>query len=285
MKSMKKILAFCAASSLAIAGVASVPAMADGEPTISAQDITAKAGDTISVVVEMANNPGIVAWQVGVEYDPEVLELGTFTPGVYAGATTGPQENIPFVFSWADGLSETDYTTDGVLGTVEFTVKEGVAPGSYNIGLVCPDEESVFNVDWDNVTFNYKGATLTVEEDSQEPEEDSSEPEEESSVPEEESSVPEEPVESEEEPVESEEESVPETVESTASETESTASTPAETTESAAGTSSAAAATSKASSTSTGNKGGSNPGTGVAASAAVFGAAAIGAFVVSKRRK
>ena len=114
-------------------------------PTFSASSTAASPGETVEVTVSVENNPGFCALSVGFEYDKSVLVLN----GVSLS------EGVPgeFVFfesaAWVNG---SDYTENGDLLVLSFTVKEGTPPGVYRVK---PSFKTggVSNFEEENVTF------------------------------------------------------------------------------------------------------------------------------------
>lgn len=76
---MKKILAIvlsCALMVTALAGFAMTASAAETVPiTFTAQSVTAKAGDIITVDIAVSENHYMVNGQIWVQYDPEMLEI------------------------------------------------------------------------------------------------------------------------------------------------------------------------------------------------------------------
>ena len=75
---MRKILAVllsCVLMTTAIASVAAVSASAEEAIVFTAQSVTAKPGDTVTVDISVSENHYMVNGQIWIKYDPTVLEI------------------------------------------------------------------------------------------------------------------------------------------------------------------------------------------------------------------
>ncbi len=76
MKKLMAIVMSCAMLLAAFAGTALTASAAEATPvTFTAQSVTAKAGDTITVDISVSENHYMVNGQIWVEYDPAYLEI------------------------------------------------------------------------------------------------------------------------------------------------------------------------------------------------------------------
>ncbi len=140
-------------------------AFAESEPTVAVGSVEGKPGDVVSVPITVANNPGIVALRFFVEYNAEVLQLtdvqdGTVFPTGKSTFNDNLQAN-PYTMLWADGTSKTNYTSNGTLATLTFTILESAKEGTSPI-TVTYDSSSTFNVDLTDVTFTMQNGSVTV---------------------------------------------------------------------------------------------------------------------------
>lgn len=116
----KKIIAVILALIIALPSM--IFASAAGNPTITVSSASAAPGDTVTLSVELANNPGINAFSIGFEYDKSRLSL----------ADVDLASGIPGQFTYskkAVWLNGEDVTTNGKFLTLTFTVLEGAAIG------------------------------------------------------------------------------------------------------------------------------------------------------------
>ena len=87
-----------------------------------------KVGDTVTLNVSIAGNPGFVAFDFTVEYDAAKLELAKTEKGIFSGELYGGDKKTNQVnFT---GPLDKECTEDGVLFTLTFKVKADCADGA-----------------------------------------------------------------------------------------------------------------------------------------------------------
>ena len=123
------------------------------------------AGDTVSVTVQMANNPGLAGWVVKVDFDESALELLS-----YAAGDTFPTDKIsygptrnPASALFADFTSP-DVTTNGVLFTLTFRVKEDAPIGATVLHLYTNDPDNFSTGDFLAVPVFFMDTTVNIQE-------------------------------------------------------------------------------------------------------------------------
>lgn len=134
-------------------------------PTIWAGHVGGYAGDTVSVTVQMANNPGLTGWMIAVSFDENVLELIAQTKGdTFPAASTsfGPKVS-PARTSFADFLNP-DVTNNGVLFTLTFKIKEDAPGGVYPLEVFTNDPDNMSNGNFDTVDFEWVDGSVEVYE-------------------------------------------------------------------------------------------------------------------------
>ena len=154
---MKRIIS--GLSFIAAAVMCSFSASADA-PAFSVSDASGKAGDEVSVKVEISGNPGIIAFHLLVDYDSGALTLVDAKSGIFPGTSFGSKEKLPFSFLWSDAVSG-DYTDNGTLAELTFKIKDDAPAGEYTVSLQY-DPEDVFNFDMQNVSFETSAGKITV---------------------------------------------------------------------------------------------------------------------------
>ena len=131
-------------------------------PQIVVQSITAgSGGQTVSVDVEILNNPGITSLKFEVAYDSGLaLKSVVFNPdfGIYV---TAPEPYTdPQPISLISPLSE--IKTNGKFATLTFDVDPSVKPGAkLNVGIIF-DQDNTFNASFSDVAFKTINGTVTV---------------------------------------------------------------------------------------------------------------------------
>lgn len=164
-KSVSLFLAFL------IVIAAGIPiAVAVSQPTIMVGSVEGNPGDTISVSITVENNPGIIALRIFVEYDAEVLQLTGVQDGIVFSTGKSTFNNhlkaIPYTMLWEDGASKVNYSSDGTLVMLTFTVLKSAKGGNSPV-TVSYDSSSTFNVDLTEVPFTMQNGSVTVTEEEQ----------------------------------------------------------------------------------------------------------------------
>ncbi|CCZ19892.1 repeat protein [Candidatus Apopatosoma intestinale] len=97
---------------------------------LSVSGKTAKAGDTVSVTISLANNPGIAALAFRVSYPKGAMKLESAVAGGLFGSATLNTSTGMFLFDNA-----ADVTENGTLLTLTFKVSDMAALGEYRISV------------------------------------------------------------------------------------------------------------------------------------------------------
>ena len=151
---MKKILSVVLAS-LLLFGVVSVCAGADGAQ-ITAQSVSATPGQTVTVPVAIAGNPGFCYLKLGFSYDAAALELVRIDNG---SVSSDAFEATEKAISWDTAENATG---SGTLVTFTFKVKPDAALGDHAVTL---NVIACYNYDEKTVAVSAEGFTITVKED------------------------------------------------------------------------------------------------------------------------
>lgn len=163
---MKRILSLFIVAVLAM-GLLGVSALADGEPTIRVGSVEAAPGDTVTVEVSLENNPGIMAFVLGIEYDETRLEKVKFSHTGLQGLWA-LSENAVWV-----GNEDDDY--EGLFLKLTFQVLEDAPAGEAAVSVTY-DEGGICNYNEENVDFTVVSGGVTVSgnggESAAEPEEE-----------------------------------------------------------------------------------------------------------------
>ncbi len=133
-----------------------------GTATFAVDDVFCAPGDTVDVKIYTQNNPGIVAAQLRLEYDSDVLEVVEVKSKDFANIATGPLDSNPLVVNWVDTINPNN-DTDGVFAIVTFRVKDGAQLGTTPI-TVTYDPENVYDSVYENVEFETKAGSVNVAE-------------------------------------------------------------------------------------------------------------------------
>ena len=133
---MKKAAALLLTMIILIGSI-SIVASAAGETTVSLGEVTAKRGETVTMDLTLANNPGITGLVVTIGYDKTAMDLTNVANGTLFGQFT---QGINLV--WAAAYNVTD---DGVLATLTFKVAEDAAIENCNVTVTvreCKNEDA-----------------------------------------------------------------------------------------------------------------------------------------------
>ena len=147
-------------------------AAAEGDASIVVNQAEGKPGDTVDVVIEIINNPGIIATKISLDYDTTQLELQNVYDGGLLGDNTYIFGNdfteVPYNMIWEDALSRENYTDDGILVTLTFKISES-ADKSEAFVSVQLDEGSTFDTDINDVFFNTVDGKVLIQQENEDP--------------------------------------------------------------------------------------------------------------------
>ncbi len=162
---MKRVLSILLVAILAFAALPLVANATGDNPTFSLTNASGKVGDEVTVNLNVADNPGITALQLWVEYSSTDLKLKSVANGTtFVGGKwsfnqldeTGLSKN-PFTI-YIDN-DEEDSSANGLVATMTFEILDGAQDSAITVY-----PETVYNTtDVDDVAFDYKGCTVTVE--------------------------------------------------------------------------------------------------------------------------
>ena len=149
---MKKILSLLLAIVLAMTTVQFV--IAAGTPTISVSSATADPGDTVTLKVSLANNPGINTFSLGFNYDTSRLSL----TNVAMNSSIGGQFQYTKKAVW---LNSSDTTYNGDYLTLTMKVLDNAPAGDASVAVTY-NTGDISNYDEDDVDFTLVSGKVTV---------------------------------------------------------------------------------------------------------------------------
>ncbi len=166
---MKKILSFALAVIIVL--LMSFPSYAEKKPVIIVENVNASDCKDITVNVYMENNPGLISMRMSLNYDKNVLTL----TGVSDGTVFGTGHSVfgddltasPYVMLWVDELASENYTDDGIIATLTFSVNKSVDLIDSEISVEL-DEGSVFDYDLNDCDFDIVNGTVSFTTPSEE---------------------------------------------------------------------------------------------------------------------
>ncbi len=131
---------------------------------IKIEDIAAKAGSTVSVTVDIQNNPGIIGAVLTFDFDPSLTLVSATAGGAWSllNMTSPANYNAPCTFVW-DGVNSADYA-NGTIVTLTFEVPDTAAVGEvYNI-FAWYSFGNMINDELENIDVSIEKGSITVEQ-------------------------------------------------------------------------------------------------------------------------
>ena len=133
-------------------------------PTIYADNATSTAGNTVSIAVYVANNPGVWGMDVIVSYDRAIMTLSKVTNGEIFDSselTPGNINSPNYILSYSSNGFDNN-TKSGVLATITFSINESTAAGKYTVGISYT-EGNIIDCESKDVAFDTVNGSVTVE--------------------------------------------------------------------------------------------------------------------------
>ena len=164
VNNMKKIISILLVITLLLMSMPLVLSASAEAATFAVGQVTAKAGEEVTVPVTISGNPGIIAFKVTIAYDATVLEVVSMTKNTANSFSTvafSPLTRNPLVITWDESLSPND-TTNGDVAYITFRVKDTAAAGTSPL-TIAYDQADVFNDAWADVVFATQNGSVTVE--------------------------------------------------------------------------------------------------------------------------
>ena len=152
MKMLKKIIAVVLAAILAFSCVA--VAGAAGTPTIKVMSASAAPGETVTLDVQMQNNPGINTFSLGFEYDTSRLKL----KDVKVESALGGQYSYGTRVVW---LNDANSTYNGKILTLTFDVLDNAKDGDASVAVTYSAGD-ISDYDENDVNFSLVSGKVTV---------------------------------------------------------------------------------------------------------------------------
>ncbi len=143
----------CDATIIKVIPVLEIPQNA---PYIVVESKNAIVGKSVTVKINLKNNPGITSMRVNVAYDSALLTLTDVEYNAAMGGQSVLPENIKtlngnIVLYWADGFA--NYEGEDVFATLTFTVSDNAVADTTTTIAVTYDAEDIYDADESNVTF------------------------------------------------------------------------------------------------------------------------------------
>ena len=129
-------------------------------PQIIVDSASAEPEETFTVNVSLANNPGVISMMLHLSYDDALTLINIGDTGLFPGRVHGDVTDVLF---WDYGTSSQNFTGNGVIATLTFTLSEEAEPGEYHICLSYDNAEGdIINIDFEPVEFAVQNGAVTV---------------------------------------------------------------------------------------------------------------------------
>lgn len=134
------------------------------EPGITVENITASAGNTVTLAVSLRDNPGIVSMSLNVKFDENVMKLVKIEDtGLLSGGEHKAALSSPFRLNWANDTLTTDIRENGRIAELTFEISEDAQKGAYPISLEFdPANGDIYNSALEAVAFLVEDGGITV---------------------------------------------------------------------------------------------------------------------------
>ena len=124
---------------------------------VSIANASGKAGETVTVSVDLSQNPGIIAMELNVAFDSSKLELVSASDaGKLNGyGSSSSYEGSSYTLYWEDGIATANNSATGTIATMTFKLKENCDKADVSISGVG------YDTDLNTVNVSASGGTIT----------------------------------------------------------------------------------------------------------------------------
>lgn len=144
--------------------IVSEPVIDQNKPCVTIERKSARVGSTVSITVNLQNNPGIWGMDLAVNYDKSQLTLTNVTNGTVFSSSEWMQGSLSgdkYILSYeASGFE--DNTTNGVLATLEFTVNENATADSFSDISLSYNTGDIINVNFDDIEMSVVSGGINI---------------------------------------------------------------------------------------------------------------------------
>ena len=132
-------------------------------PTLIVGDATASAGGTVTVTLQIANNPGVAGAKFTVNYDSKLTLTNAVSGEVFSALDYTPPAALAdgCPFNW-DSL-DAQATADGTFLTLTFTVADSALAGEQLDVSVSYVDGDVYNTNLQDLSFDIVNGTVTIQ--------------------------------------------------------------------------------------------------------------------------
>ncbi len=137
-------------------------------PAVIVESLGATGGSDVSVKVTVENNPGLWGMDLRIDYDKSAMTLTSVENGDFFATsewTRGNLEADTYILSYEANEIEDITKSSGTLATLNFTLKEDISEGDYEI-KVSYRTGDIINISFEDLAFTMVNGKVTVAGDS-----------------------------------------------------------------------------------------------------------------------
>lgn len=133
-------------------------------PAILVENITASAGNTVTLTISLQDNPGIVSLALNVKFDETVMKLvKAEDTGMISGGEHKQMLTSPYRLNWANDTLTTNITENGCIAVLTFEISEEARKGAYPVSVEYDLENGdIYNSELEAVPFEVQNGVITV---------------------------------------------------------------------------------------------------------------------------
>ena len=133
-------------------------------PQIVVESKTAVVGNTATVNISIANNPGFINMKLHMSCDPALTLVSVTDTGLIPGWESSPALSNPYILIWNnDTTASENITVNGTIATLTFSVPDGTEEGDYPVSISNSfDGEEILDFDFDPVEFAVVNGSIHV---------------------------------------------------------------------------------------------------------------------------
>jgi len=159
--STKFLAAFLAA--IMLLGMMPASVFAAGEKmTISVSAVSGLPGDTVTVKIDIKDNPGVSSIQLDVAFDESVLSLKSVEYNTAMGGQSLPPQKMknPATLTWVSPFQ--NYNGDATFATLTFVISADAEEDTVSPITVTYDPNNIYNMDEDNIPCDVVDGSVKV---------------------------------------------------------------------------------------------------------------------------
>lgn len=133
-------------------------------PAILVENITASAGNTVTLTISLQDNPGIVSLALNVKFDETVMKLvKAEDTGMISGGEHKQMLTSPYRLNWANDTMMTNITENGCIAVLTFEISEEARKGAYPVSVEYDLENGdIYNSELEAIPFEVQNGVITV---------------------------------------------------------------------------------------------------------------------------